>query len=132
MNLKDKIIINGYEFHTAVAVTEDEHINGLMFKTKAFVMSFPYDTLAIRKFWMKNTQVPLDIIFCLNKKVINICYGKPYCEDFIGPNEPTDLVIEMPMGFAKQYNINSGDAVKLQCSRKTQLKKFLQSFSSPV
>lgn len=121
----DKIVINGKELSTSVAITEEEHNNGLMYEKQAYVMTFPYDTLAIRKFWMKNTQVPLDIIFLRAGKVVDVCRGLPLSEEFIGPNIATDMVIEMPLGMARACGIFQGTPVDVKFSTKTLLKKFV-------
>src|ERR1700749_4156598 len=103
----DYIVINENIIGTIVAVTEAEHARGLMFKPwPQPVMTFPYRKAEARKFWMKNCPGPLDLIFCRAGKVIKIVTGQPYSELHIGPDEPTDLVVEMPAGMAKILNIN--------------------------
>ena len=50
----DKVSIGDNVLDTLVAVTEEEHNKGLM-RTPwpPPVMSFPYETAEVRKFWMK-------------------------------------------------------------------------------
>jgi uncharacterized membrane protein (UPF0127 family) len=109
-----KIKINNNIFNTLVAITEDEHVQGLMYiEPPAPIMSFPYKNAKVRKFWMKNTKAPLDILFCNNNKIIDIYAGIPYSLDLVGPDVPVDLVIEMPKGFCKTNNIIKDSDVKL-------------------
>lgn len=115
----DKIIICGNEYNTLVALTEEEQNSGLMFKKVPTVMCFPFKEAGLHKFWMHNTPLPLDIIFCKAGKVVEICSGVPYSLDFVGPNSLTDLVIEVPAGTAARDNIKIGDNVKLKHSVKT-------------
>jgi len=123
--MSDRIIINGKQFNTLVAITGDEVAKGLMFKSwPPPVMSFPFAKTSVRKFWMKNTISPLDIIFCRDGKVIGVFAGKPLSLDNVGPDEPCDLVVELPAGTAKSHNILVGDPVKLSYTISTLSKKF--------
>lgn len=120
----DMVVIGDNEFHTMIAVTQQEHEKGLMFKEwPPPVMSFPYNTAAVRKFWMKNTPSPLDILFCREGFVVDIKHGKPYDCTLICPNSESDLVVELPHGTAKAYDINIGDPVRVKYSLDTLLKK---------
>ncbi len=120
----DIIYLNNKSFITKVAITEDEHELGLMFTKNPYVMSFPYKTSAVRKFWMKNVNYPLDIVFCKSGKIVSICKGFAHSENFVGPNFATDLVVELPYGTVSQYKLFEGDTVRLELSRVTYLKKF--------
>jgi uncharacterized membrane protein (UPF0127 family) len=131
--MNDKIKIGETEFSTLVAVTEEDHTNGLMFKAwPPPIMSFPYSTAEVRKFWMHNTISPLDIIFCKANKIVDICYGKPLSLDFIGPDFPIDLVVELPLGTSKKHGLSVGDAVQLKCSVNTIAKEFLFKYSKII
>jgi uncharacterized membrane protein (UPF0127 family) len=115
--MNDYILVNGNKITTKLAITEDEQETGLMGQSwPPPVMSFPFETKAIRKFWMKNTPSPLDIIFCNSGRVLEIHYGEPYSQSFLGPNHPVDLVIEMPRGQAEKLGIAIGVKVKLKYS----------------
>jgi len=122
--MSDKIYINGNEFNVLVAVTENEQRKGLMHRSwPPPIMIFPYNRAWPRKFWMKNTPSPLDIIFCNNKKIVGIYNGEPLSLENVGPNEPTDLVIEMPKGYASKYGIVEGDEVEIKYSLQTLARK---------
>lgn len=128
--MSDLIIINGTDVPTLVAITEEEQVNGLMHRLwPPPVMAFPFEKSAVRKFWMKNTPSPLDIIFCKANRVVDICRGEPYSESLIGPNKPTDLVIEMPAGQAKNLSIEAGNEVKLKLSVATVAKQFIGKYA---
>jgi hypothetical protein len=125
----DKIIIKGKTFPTLVAITDEEQERGLMYaEWPPPVMSFPFNKEAKRKFWMKNTISPLDIIFCRAGKIVEICSGNPLSEKFVGPNEPTDLVIEVPAGIASKHAFQPGDQVKLCFSVSTLAKHYETKF----
>lgn len=125
--MKDKIIIGKYSFNTIIAITEDDHINGLMYKKwPPPIMSFPYNKAEVRKFWMRNTISPLDILFCFSGKVVDICLGKPLSLELLGPDQPTDLVIELPKGTVSKCSICVGDSVDLKYSVGTLGRKILK------
>ncbi len=119
----DKVIINGISFDAKVAVTEREQNIGLM--NQAWpppVMFFPYKISGIRKFWMKNTPSPLDIIFCRDNRIICICSGEPMSTTMVGPDEPADLVVELPKGTAEKQSFSIGDIVHIKYSAETAAK----------
>lgn len=107
-----KVLIENYSFPTLVAQTEEDHARGLMFKPwPPPVMCFPYKKATVRKFWMKNCQSPLDIIFCRGNKIISIHKGEPHSTAMVGPNEPSDFVVELPYGTARKYGFKPGNEV---------------------
>lgn len=113
------IEINGKRIETLVAITMEEQQTGLMGKKwPPPAMIFPYKTATIRKFWMKNTPAPLDLIFCNDNKIISICYGEPNSENLIGPNIDSDLVIELPYNTCNMYNFKIGDTVRVNLADK--------------
>lgn len=123
--MADLIILGGHQFNTLIADTLEEQAKGLMYKKwPPPVMSFPYKTAEIRKFWMKNTISPLDIIFCRSGKIVGIYKGEPLSTMSVGPNEPVDLVIELPHGKAKKIGIAIGDDVELLRGLRGLAKKF--------
>lgn len=112
--MSDKVVFGNRQIPTLIALTEEEQARGLMFKKwPPPIMSFPYDEAKIRKFWMKNTISPLDIVFCRASKVVSIIEGKELSLNFVGPDEPSDLVVELPRGTAADLGIAVGTEVRL-------------------
>lgn len=125
--MTDKIIIGKNEFETLVAITEAEHIQGLMYKQwPPPIMIFAFNNLDIRKFWMMNTPSPLDIIFCRKNKIIAICEGKPYSMKLVGPDELIDMVVEMPKGHAEKFGIGINSRIDIKYSIDSLSKKFAE------
>lgn len=117
--MKTKLYIDNKQIKDvkiAVAITPKEQQMGLMYvvEPKSYAMIFPYKTAGIRKFWMENTYIPLDIVFCKDNVIVDIKYGQPLCKDHIGPNTKTDLVIEFPYGYCLQNNIKIGSNVMIK------------------
>lgn len=101
-----------------LAITPEEQTIGLMnVPYPPPLLLFPYKKAAIKKFWMKDTPSPLDIIFCNCNCVIYIGKGEPFNESLIGPNENCDLVLEAPHGFVDYHNISVGDKIKVRYNK---------------
>jgi len=127
----DKISIGNNTFETLVAVSEEEHIKGLMGKSwPPPVMIFPYKNAEPRKFWMHKTISPLDIIFCKSNRVIGIFEGKPMSTALLGPDEPSDLVVELPLGTAEKCGIRIGDKINIKYSIQTIAKRYEREMTS--
>lgn len=121
----DKVEINNHQLKTLVALTDEEKITGLSHQQwPPPIMSFIFDDAKYRKFWMKNTPSPLDIIFCRGGKIISIEPGEPFSLAQIGPDELCDLVIEVPAGLCCDLGIKKGHLIKLNLSLTTLAKKF--------
>jgi uncharacterized membrane protein (UPF0127 family) len=117
--VSDTISIKGQVFPTLVALTEAEQSRGLMFREwPPPIMVFPYRTAAPRRFWMKNTISPLDIVFCKANHVVGIFRGDPLSTKLIGPDEPSDLVVELPAGTADHLGLSVGDYVGFAPTKK--------------
>jgi uncharacterized membrane protein (UPF0127 family) len=116
----DEVFINGKKFQTKVAITEEEQRLGLMYQAwPPPVMVFAYSNSGPRRFWMKNTTSPLDIVFCNDNKIIKIFKGEPLSTAMIGPNEPSNLVIELPYGTCQAHGFESGHNIFFKPSIKT-------------
>lgn len=119
------IYINNNIFPTLLAISAEEQAKGLMHQEwPPPVMSFVYDSPRVNRFWMKNTPSPLDIVFCHNGKVAEICYGEPHSTSVIG-SQLSDLVIELPHGTVDSVEIKVGQAVGLVAPTLPQLKKII-------
>lgn len=111
-------------FPTLIALSHEEQSKGLMYQEwPPPVMSFVYFKPQINRFWMKNTPSPLDIIFCYNNKISEICRGEPFSTKVIGGEKESDLVIELPYGTVKSSGIKIGDNVGLIKPTLFELKK---------
>lgn len=118
-----KINIKSQEFKLEIAKTVSELSRGLGGRTKlcnncGMLFIFPADSPMV--FWMKDTLIPLDMIFLdKNGKVLNIITA----ETEIGtPDYRLKLhksqgfgryVIELNKGAAQKINLNPGDVIDL-------------------
>lgn len=121
---------NGTELATITyetAATPEETRRGLMYREeleKNHGMIFVYEHEAPRSFWMKNTLIPLDIIFIdSNKEIINIekAYPEPNTSDSdlrrYSSDSPAQYVIEVNQNFTERNEIEKGDRVRFTLSR---------------
>jgi len=108
------------------AVTSEEKAKGLMNKEtlgEDHGMLFIYHKEDDRSFWMKNTSIPLDIIFIdSNQEIINIEQADPEPNTSTNnleryrSSEPAQYVLEVNQGFSEKNSIEKGDKVRLEYS----------------
>ena len=105
-----------FPFTVEIASTEDQQAQGLMFR-KALGpnegMIFPFATSRMASFWMKNTLIPLDMIFIRSDGTIAMIAANtvPHSLTPVGPGEPVSAVLEIPGGRAAELGIAEGDRV---------------------
>ncbi len=121
-NQKKKFIrlnINSNPFIVELALTPSEWEKGLMFRKQIpddYGMLFVFREEGYQWFWMKNTFVPLDIIWInREKKIVYIAENcKPCLEEpcpSYGEEIPVLYVLELKAGSVKKYGIKKGDRV---------------------
>jgi uncharacterized membrane protein (UPF0127 family) len=95
---------------------EEERQLGLMYRDKMAEnqgMLFIFDDETTRSFWMKNTVLPLDMIFVnANNEIVTIHKSTtPYSEESYGSTKPAKYVVEVNAGFTDKYKIAVGDRI---------------------
>lgn len=106
-----------YKFAVEVADTADERAQGLMFREHLGAnegMLFLYPAEKPVAFWMKNTPLPLDMIFIDGKgRIVSVAaMAKPYDTSPISSDGPAKAVLEILGGSAGQLGIKAGDLVE--------------------
>ncbi len=104
-------------FKVEVARTAAQQERGLMFRDAVAPdagMIFPFDPPQPASFWMKNTRIPLDLLFIRADGTIAriAAMAKPYSLDFIPSDEPVAAVLELAGGRAAATGIMPGDRVR--------------------
>ncbi|MDQ3840017.1 MAG: DUF192 domain-containing protein [Thermoproteota archaeon] len=106
-----------------IEIADDPHERerGLMFRKYLEPnngMLFVYNESAYRSFTMKNTFIPLDMVFVDNdlriidvKKDVQPCQQDP-CPSYTSA-APAKYVLEVNAGFTDQYNIEVGDRLEI-------------------
>ena len=112
--IKD-IIIN-----VQIADDNEERVQGLMFIEKLDEnegMLFIFEKEDYQAFWMKNTLIPLDIIFINDElQIVDIKNAVPCKQDpcdIYTSKQPAKYVLELNKGFAMKNSINEGDKITI-------------------
>ena len=106
-----------HRFRVEVARTPDEQETGLMFRRHIAPdggMIFPTPEPRAVTFWMKNTLVPLDMVFIRADGTIAriAAMTTPLSTDLVPAGEPVTAVLELRGGRAGALGITAGDRVK--------------------
>lgn len=104
------------KFTVELAVTKAEQQRGLMFRKSLAPdrgMLFPYNPPQRAAFWMKNTLIPLDILYIApDGRVLSIARNAvPHDETPLPSGGIIRGVLEIPGGRAAQLGILPGDRV---------------------
>lgn len=106
-----------HAFRVELAGTRAEQAKGLMFRTEMGAdegMIFPMEPPRDASFWMKNTVMPLDIIFIgTDRRILNVAANTvPYSESPVVSAGVTSAVLELNAGRAAELGIAAGDTVE--------------------
>ncbi len=107
-----------HQFTVEVAETREQQNRGLMFRESLAPdrgMIFIYDDEDVRGFWMRNTYIPLDIIYIRADGTIAKIHANtlPLSETPYSSLEPVKTVLEIAGGRAAELGIEEGDRVRL-------------------
>ena len=99
-----------------IAKSEEQKKNGLMWITNLpqnYGMLFEFEGERMVYMWMKNTKIPLDILFIdESKKIISIKHqAAPENLDVISSTRPIREVLEINGGLADKLGIKIGDVI---------------------
>jgi uncharacterized membrane protein (UPF0127 family) len=103
-------------FTVEIAADDSERSAGLMFRTEMdddHGMLFVFERERRLSFWMKNTPMPLDLVFIDGEgAIVDILPGEPFSLAPIGPEAPARFVLELKAGTAEKAGIAQGDRVR--------------------
>ena len=121
-DLPTAISQDGSRVTLELAVTSEEIGRGLMFRPSLpddRGMLFLFSEERLPNFWMKNTIVPLDLVFFDNSgKIVDViqnvqpCAAEP-CPQYI-PSDPARAVLEIAAGNSDRLGLRVGDVVTFQ------------------
>ena len=104
-------------FQVEIADTPAKREMGLQYRRelsddKGMIFLFPSES--VQSFWMKNTPIPLDMIFISgDKKIVGIVeQTAPFSLDPRSVNVSSQYVLEINGGLSKRRGITTGDAVR--------------------
>ncbi|WPP52379.1 DUF192 domain-containing protein [Catalinimonas niigatensis] len=102
-----------------VADDNEQRSQGLMYRTSmpdSTGMLFIFERAQAQNFWMKNTKIPLDIMYVDTDSTIFMIYKSvmPYSEKSIPSVDDALYVVEVNGGFSNRYNIEEGDRITFE------------------
>lgn len=116
------VVLHGQRFSTEFATTDDSRAMGFMNRTSIpgdHSMLFVFADDEPRSFWMKNTLVPLDILyFDKSLKLVAMqlnaqpCKADP-CSVYPSGEKDARYVLELNGGVAGKLGLKLGDALKV-------------------
>jgi len=113
-----QVCIKNNCFAVELAKTDGERQKGLSNRTsldKNTGMLFIFPEIGIYNFWMKDTLIPLDIIWINENKIVYIeRNAQPCLETFcpiFNPNQTANYVLEINGNLTTEYNISEADIV---------------------
>lgn len=114
--------LGGKTFSVEIADTQEKQALGLMFRDsmpddEGMIFVFPNE--APRSFWMKNTRIPLDIMyFDKDLKMVSISADTPPCRVSRCPSYPSSkpamYVLELNAGKASELGVGPGDQLTIE------------------
>jgi len=121
-NQTSQVCIKDNCFNVKLAITEQERQKGLMFVQSLNEnegMLFIFQEEGIHPFWMKNTLIPLDMLWISkDKEIVYIskdnqpCDNKEICNNIV-PSASSIYTLEINAGLTERYNLSVGDKVVL-------------------
>lgn len=111
------IQIGDRRFILEIADTPGLRERGLMYRKTVPAdggMIFIFDEPQVLKFWMRNTVVPLDILFVdEGGQIVSIKQMQPLDETPVGSEEPAKYAIELNAGAAQEVRVKVGDKLSI-------------------
>ena len=114
----------GVTIQAEIADTMKKRAEGLMYREylpKDHGMLFTFDQAQPWTFWMKNTKIPLDIIWMNERKqIVHIARNVPVCTrnddgcPQYQPNEPAMYVLELGGGEADRLKLERGSRLQFK------------------
>lgn len=116
------VALHGHRFTTEFATDDASREHGLMMRTELpadHSMLFVFPDTQPRWFWMKDTLVPLDILyFDAARKLVSMQLDVPPCKADPCPSYPSDAparyVLELPAGTARRIGVQTGDELTVE------------------
>lgn len=110
-----------HRFLLELARSEEEKERGLMFRTALQAnqgMIFLHEESRPRYMWMKNTLIPLDMLFLDDHgRIIHLQEdARPGSLDPVGTTQPVRAVVELQGGIIRKLGIRPGDLLRLEPS----------------
>lgn len=116
------IFPDGFVVNVELAADDETRAQGLMYRDQlrpgtGMLFFFPQE--GHYPFWMKNTLIPLDMIWIdAGKRVAHVKYHVPPCKadpcTSHAPNTNASYVLEVAGGVAQEHGLRAGDTLRFE------------------
>lgn len=118
------VSLHGQRFSVELATDPPSRQHGLMMRTTLAPdhgMLFVFPQSSAQAFWMKNTLIPLDMLyFDADRRLVSMQLDVPPCKADPCPTYPSDAaalyVLELSAGSARRIGAQLGDELKIEGS----------------
>ena len=105
--------------NVAIADTPAERTRGLMYVQNLPMddgMLFIFETEEVQSFWMRNTLIPLDMIFIKSDKTVVgvVANAEPLTLTPRSVGQPSLYVLEVNGGWAARHGVTTGSTVRFE------------------
>jgi hypothetical protein len=122
---RDKVCFKDICFDVELAIDLESRSRGLMFREKLDPdkgMLFIFEKEGNYSFWMKNTLIPLDIIWINeNKEVVFIANNAQPCKEsscpFIESGKEAKYVLEINSGISEKIGLSAGEKIDFEIKK---------------
>ncbi len=116
------VLPSGAVYALELALTPEDQAQGLMYRENLpdrTGMLFVFPESAPHHFWMKNTMIPLDMVWLDESgRVVYVSADTPPCKadpcPTYGPDGSVRMVLEIAGGMAAKEGVKAGATVKLE------------------
>ena len=116
------IFPDGYAVHVELATDDETRAQGLMYRDRLrdhAGMLFFFSEMSVHGFWMKNTLIPLDILWIdEGRRVVHARYDVPPCQadpcPSYDPGVPAKYVLEVAGGVARLHGVREGSQLRFE------------------
>jgi uncharacterized protein len=116
------IFPDGFVVNVEIAADDELRAQGLMFRDQlrpGTGMLFLFNQDDEHAFWMKNTLIPLDMVWIdVNQRVAAVKYNVPPCKVANCPSYPPGVqsryVLEVAGGEAQRHGVKTGDQLRFE------------------
>ena len=121
-NAPHVIFKDGFRVKVEVAADDENRAQGLMYRDHLAEdrgMIFVFPQMGEYAFWMKNTIIPLDMIWIdESRKVVHVAHDVPPCQADPCPSYPpganAKYVLEVGAGVAAKHHVADGDVLTFE------------------
>lgn len=131
--------VKGQRYEVELAMDDASRMQGLMFRdamAEDHGMLFVFEREEPQAFWMRNTRIPLDILYFDGAlRFVSVAAGAPPCTTQQCPSYPSKgparFVLELNAGHARRLGLAPGDVLTLDPALRARLSPAPRDSTAP-